>query len=179
MLLNTFAIGFTFIPFHVLRIQKRAREFSALTFARSLATLVLRIVLVMGLGLGVMGVVVADIVVTAVLMIVLLKWFAPLIRATFSTRLLRDSLAFGLPRVPHGVAHQVMSVGDRFVLGRYLPIRDVGFYSMGVSFGLIQKLAPRAPSNTPGRRSTMRRPASRARRRFSPPSRPTASPSWR
>lgn len=141
VLLNTFAIGFTFIPFHVLRIQKRAREFSGLTFARSLATLVLRIVLVMGMGHGVMGVVVADVAVTAVLMVVLLKWFAPLIRSTFSMPLLRKSLAFGLPRVPHGVALQVMSVGDRFVLARYLPVRDIGFYSMGVSFGLIQKIA--------------------------------------
>ncbi len=141
VLLNTFAIGFTFIPFHVLRMEKRAREFSALTFARSLATLLLRILLVMGMGMGVMGVVVADLLVTAVLMIVLLKWFAPLIRPVFSKSLLRQSLAFGLPRVPHGAALQVMAVGDRFVMSRYLSIQDVGFYSMGVSFGLIQKIA--------------------------------------
>jgi len=44
VLLNTFAIGFTFIPFHVLRMQKRAREFSALTIARSASTLVLRVI---------------------------------------------------------------------------------------------------------------------------------------
>ena len=34
VLLHTFAIGFTFIPFHVLRMQRRAGEFSALTLAR-------------------------------------------------------------------------------------------------------------------------------------------------
>jgi O-antigen/teichoic acid export membrane protein len=140
VLLNTFAIGFTFIPFHVLRIQQRAREFSALTLARSAATLILRILLVMGMGLGVMGVVIADIVVTTILMLVMVRWFAPLLRPMFSRSLLRQSLAFGLPRVPHGFALQVMAVGDRFVLGRYLPVRDVGIYSMGVSFGLIQKI---------------------------------------
>ena len=43
VLLNTFAIGFTFIPFHVLRMQQRAREFSLLAFARSASTLVLRL----------------------------------------------------------------------------------------------------------------------------------------
>ena len=40
VLLNTFAIGFTFIPFHVLRMQQRSREFSAadvLAFARDAA----------------------------------------------------------------------------------------------------------------------------------------------
>ena len=141
VLLNTFAIGFTFLPFHVLRLHKRAAEFSALTLARSIATVVLRLAFVMGMGLGVLGVVVADVIVTCALLIVMLRWFAPLVRPVFSTAVLRKSLAFGLPRVPHGFALQVMSVGDRFVLGRYLTVQDVGFYSMGVSFGLIQKIA--------------------------------------
>ena len=33
-----------------------------------------------------------------------------------------------------------MAVGDRFILSRYLPLQDIGFYSMGVSFGLIPKI---------------------------------------
>ncbi len=141
VLLNTFAIGFTFIPFHVLRMQQRAGEFSALTLARSVSTLVLRIVLVIGFTMGVMGVVVADVAVTAAVMLLMLRWFAPLLRPLFSRAILRTSLAFGLPRIPHGFALQVMSVGDRFVMARYLPIQDIGVYSMGVSFGLIEKIA--------------------------------------
>jgi len=140
VLMNTFAIGFTFIPFHVLRIQGRAREFSGLTLARSASTLVLRLVLVVGAGLGVMGVVVADVIVTAVLLVVMLRWFIPLLRPMFAPETLRKSLAFGLPRVPHGFALQLMSVGDRFVMTRYLPVQDIGVYSIGVSFGLIEKI---------------------------------------
>lgn len=140
VLLNTFAIGFTFIPFHVLRMQKRAREFSALTFARSASTLVLRIILVMGAGLGVMGIVIADVVVTAVILAVMVPLFAPLLRPAFSKAILRQSLAFGLPRVPHGFALQMMSVADRFVMTRYLSIQDIGVYSIGVTFGLIEKI---------------------------------------
>ena len=142
VLLNTFAIGFTFIPFHVLRIEKRAREFSALAFGRSASTLVLRVVLVVGFGLGVFGVVIADVIVTAVMLVVMVRWFAPLIRPAFSRSLLKEVLAFGLPRVPHGFALQVMSVGDRFVL-KFLqtPLELIGVYSIGVSFGLIPKIA--------------------------------------
>ena len=70
----------------------------------------------------------------------MVRWFAPLIRPVFSRPVLRKSLAFGLPRVPHGFAQQVMAVGDRFVLGAICTLRDIGFYSMGVSFGLIPKL---------------------------------------
>ena len=142
VLLNTFAIGFTFIPLHVLRMENRAREFSALAFARSMSTLVLRIVLVVGAGYGIMGVVWADIIVTVVLMAVMARWFAPLLRPVFSRQVLRDVLAFGLPRLPHGVALQVMSVGDRFILKILrTPLDQIGVYSIGVSFGLIPKLA--------------------------------------
>jgi len=141
VLLNTFAIGFTFIPFHVLRMENKVREFSALTFSRSLATLVLRIVLIVGLHLSIMGIIIADLVVTTVMLAVMLRWFAPLIRPVFSMQVLRDALVFGLPRVPHGFALQVMAVGDRFLLKRFGTLADVGMYSMGVSFGLIEKIA--------------------------------------
>ena len=141
VLLNTFAIGFTFIPFHVLRIQNRAAQFSGLTLARSLSTLLLRLGLIVGLGYGVMGIVLADVIVTALLMLVLLRWFAPLIRPVFSRDVLRAALKFGLPRVPHGFALQVMSVADRVILQRFTSLEVVGVYSMGVSFGLVPKIA--------------------------------------
>ena len=140
VLLNTFAIGFTFIPFHVLRMQQRAREFSLLAFARSAATLVLRLALVVGFGYSLMGVVVADLVVTTVLLVAMVPWFTPLIRPVFSTAVLRESLAFGLPRVPHGFAQQVIAVGDKFILTFFVPLAEIGLYGMGVSVGLIQKV---------------------------------------
>ncbi len=140
VLLNTFAIGFTFFPFHLLRMEKRSVEFSALTLARSISTVALRIALIVGMGRGVLGVVVADVVVTAALMLVLLRWFAPLIRPVFSRAVLRESLAFGLPRVPHAAAQQIMAVGDKFILTLFRPLTDIGVYSIGVSFGLTQKL---------------------------------------
>lgn len=140
VLLNTFAIGFTFLPFHVLRMEGRSTEFSLLALARSAATVLLRLGLVIGAGLGVLGVVVADVIVTAVLLAVMIPRFARLIGPVFSTALLRDSLAFGLPRVPHAAAQQVMAVGDKFILAAFRPMAEVGIYSMGVSFGLTQKL---------------------------------------
>ena len=139
-LANTFLIGLTFFPFHVLRMEKRAAQFSALTLTRSLATLILRIVLVVGLGYGVLGVVLADTIVTAVLMVVLVRWFRPLIRPVFSKPILREVLKFGLPRVPHAAAQQVIAVGDKLILTAFRSLDEVGVYSIGVSFGLTQKI---------------------------------------
>lgn len=140
VLINTFVVGFYFIPFQVLRILEQPKPFIALVFGRSASTLILRLLLVIGAGMGVMGVVLADIIVTAVFTLVLSRWFVPLIRPMFSAAVLRDALGFGLPRIPHSLAHQVMGMADRFFLNAYATLRDVGLYSIGASFGLALKL---------------------------------------
>jgi O-antigen/teichoic acid export membrane protein len=139
-LINTFAIGFTFFPFHVLRMENRAVEFGVMTLARSVSTVILRVMLIVGFGMGVMGVVVADVIVTALLAVALFRRFAPLVRPTFSFPILREALRFGLPRVPHAAAQQVIAVADKIILTMFVPLAQVGVYSMGVSFGLTQKL---------------------------------------
>lgn len=140
VVLNTFITGFYYLPFHVLRIEGKPQQFIALTFGRSVATLGARLALVIGAGLGVHGVVLADVVVTALFTLVLVPWFAPLIRPTFSMALLRESLRFGLPRLPHGVSHQVIAVFDRYWLGRYVTLHEIGLYATGATFGLGLKL---------------------------------------
>lgn len=140
VLINTFVVGFYFLPFHVLRINKQSPQFIALTFARSAATLAARLVFVVFLGRGVMGVVLADLVVTLGFTILLVRWFAPLIRPMFSMTLLREALHFGLPRIPHGVAHQVIAIADRYLLSRFVTMQELGVYSTGASFGLALKL---------------------------------------
>ena len=140
LLLNTLVMSFTFLPFHVLRMEKRSIEYSLLTLARSVVTVVLRLVLIVGFGQGVLGVVLADAIVTAILMLGLARRFVPLIRPVFSADILRQSLAFGLPRLPHAAAQQVIAVGDKLILPMFRSLGELGVYSMGVSFGLTLKL---------------------------------------
>lgn len=140
VLLNTFVVGFYFIPFHVIRIHERSWQFIALSFSRSVGTIILRLVAVVIMGLGVLGVVLADVVITAMFTIVLSRWFAPLIRPVFSLSVLREALAFGLPRLPHGVSHQVIAVADRYILAMFVSLAELGVYSIGASFGLALKL---------------------------------------
>ncbi len=140
VILNTFVVGFYFIPFQVMRIGERSAQFISLVFARSASTLLMRLVLVIGAGMGVLGVVVADLLVTAVFTVVLSRWFAPLIRPVFSRPLMREALGFGLPRIPHSLSQQVIGVADRYFLNAFGTLRDVGLYSIGASFGLALKL---------------------------------------
>ena len=137
---NTFVIGFTFIPFHVLRMEERTRTFSLLTLARSVMTIAVRLLLVIRLDMGVTGAYLADLIVTGVIMAVLVRWFVPLVRPLFSRGVLREALAFGLPRVPHAAAQQITASGDKLILAVFTTADAVGIYSLGVSVGLTQKL---------------------------------------
>jgi O-antigen/teichoic acid export membrane protein len=130
----------SFLPFHVLRIEGRARAYVALTFANNVATLLMKLLFVIVLRMSVLGVALADLVVAIGLAIALAPRYADLIRPVFSMRQLRACLRFGLPRVPHSFAHQVIATVDRFTLSRFAPLAPLGVYNIGVGLGLGLKL---------------------------------------
>ena len=135
MLVNTFLISLTFVPFHVMRLRNEAATYSALVFARSAGTVAAQILLVLGLGWGLTGWFAADLIVTILLMPVLWRWFAPLVRWTFSRDDLALVLRFGLPRLPHGLAQQGLDAGNKLLLRRYIPLNALGVYNNGFTIG--------------------------------------------
>jgi O-antigen/teichoic acid export membrane protein len=140
VLVNTYVIGFYFIPFHVMRMTDQPATFVALTTSRSAATLLIRFACIVGLGLGVTGFVLADLAVSAVFTVVMMRWFRPWIRPVFSRALVDEALRLGLPRVPHGLMQQAMFVADRYALRVFSVLSEVGLYQMGASFGMALKL---------------------------------------
>lgn len=142
LVLNNFAGAFLFLPLNLLRIQERSRLFASLTFLRSFGTVLLRLILVIGLGYGVVGIVLADVIVTVMLLAALARTMRGMLAWRFSSTMLRDLLAYGLPHVPHGLFNQTMSMADRFVLGMYMPLREVGLYLIGSTVAGVLKLFP-------------------------------------
>lgn len=135
MLVNAFLIAVTFIPFHVMRMERQAVTYSAFTFARTIGTLVLRIVLVIGLGWGLVGMYWADLVVTVFLVPLMWRWFRPNVRWTFSADDLGVALRFGLPRLPHGLAQQALDGGNKLLLGSQITQAQLGVYQNATTLG--------------------------------------------
>ena len=136
-MVQTFFIGFFFLfPFAILRIRKRSGRFGALTFSRAAAVIAMRLTLVAGFDMGVLGVVVADLAVTAVYAVLLSPICAPLIRFTFSGAALAEALRFGLPRLPPGIGHHAVAMSDRYLLSLFTTVSTVGVYSIGATLGL-------------------------------------------
>jgi O-antigen/teichoic acid export membrane protein len=131
------------VPLALLRIEDRPGAFSAFSSARHLANVALKVVLV-ARGHGVAGLLWSDVVSTAAFVLAL----APLLRGraapAFSRELLRPVLAFGLPKVPHGVLVQALNLADRKILDLFVTRAEVGLYQMGYTFGAGVKFATSA-----------------------------------
>ncbi|MEW5984937.1 MAG: polysaccharide biosynthesis C-terminal domain-containing protein [Acidobacteriota bacterium] len=138
--LNALLGCFSFLPFHVLRLEGQARAFVALTFSVNLSTLLTKFLLVVVVRWGVLGVFLADTIVAIGLILALLPRFAVLLRPVFSRDLLGECLRFGLPRLPHGIAHQITSSTDRYFLSLFRPSWEVGVYQIGATLAMGMKL---------------------------------------
>ena len=82
----------SFLPLSLLRIQERSRLFATMTFLRSFGTVLVRLMLVVGLGYGVVGIVLADVIVTLILLAALARTTRGMLAWRFSRTMLRDVL---------------------------------------------------------------------------------------
>jgi O-antigen/teichoic acid export membrane protein len=145
LVLNCFVSGFFFLPMTLFRVREQATRAASVTLVRSIGTIVLRILLVLGLRLGVTGLMIADLVVSAGLAIGLTGTFKRMLRLEFSPALAREALHYGLPHVPFGLLHQGAAYADRFFLGLWLPaarLGALGAYTIAVTAASLLKLAP-------------------------------------
>jgi len=139
MLVNSFLMAFTFVPFHVMRLGGAARSYSAFTFARSAATTALRLVLIIQMGLGVTGTYAADLIVTMALLPLLWRWARPIVGVSFSRTELSTALRFSLPRLPSGLAQQAFDAGNKLLFNNYAPLGALGVYQNAFTLGTAVK----------------------------------------
>jgi len=138
---DVYAGTFAFIPLSLLRIRKRAGTFAAVTVARNLGNTVLKVILVVT-GFGVTGVLWSDFLATLGMSLGLLPILLRSARPAWSSSHLREVLAFGLPKAPHGIMVQALNLADRVILRHFQPLSVVGIYDKayalgaGVKFGL-------------------------------------------
>jgi O-antigen/teichoic acid export membrane protein len=119
----------------------RAREEAAIVTGVSLASFVLllalNILFVYVLGWGVQGILLGNALSSATAVTLCLPFLRGRVRATVDWRLVRPLLVFGLLIVPAALAGWIMNMSNRYFLGYYDQLADVGIYSLGHKFGLI------------------------------------------
>ncbi len=129
-LLNTFA----FVPMNLFRIQGRPAAFTVMTLFRSFLNIGLKLALVVS-GWGVTGVLAADAAASLLFVVALLPTLLRNLAPGFSFSMLKHAAAFGLPKVPHGLAHQVLNLSDRKLIEIFSTLAESGLYHIGYVMG--------------------------------------------
>jgi len=125
---------FLFIPLILLRIRNQVGRFAAFNAGRNLVNTGLKVALVVS-GHGVAGVLWSDITATALLALALAPILVRETRLAFSGQRLREVLAFCLPKAPHGIMVQVLSLADRWILRQYSSLALIGVYGKAYALG--------------------------------------------
>jgi O-antigen/teichoic acid export membrane protein len=116
------------------RLEERARAYFVTTILNVLATIALTVVLVVGVGDGARGLLLASYGAGAatVLILIALQWRSLSLR--FDRALLRRLFRFGLPTMPAEVSLYALNFVDRLIIVRSLGLAEAGLYSLAVKF---------------------------------------------
>jgi O-antigen/teichoic acid export membrane protein len=129
-LLNTFA----FVPMNLFRIQGRPQAFTLMTLFRSTINIGLKLLLVVS-GWGVAGVLWADVSASLLFVLALSPTLLRNLMWGFSWAMLKEAAAFGVPKVPHGLAHQILNLSDRKLIEVFMTLSATGLYHIGYMMG--------------------------------------------
>ena len=141
--LNGFLQAFLCVPHSLLRIRNEPARFARWTVGGGLGAAAGRVLLVVGFRMGVFGIMLADLLVSVVVVAGLsrvVEW--PIGR--FSGQQAREMLRYGLPRVPNALLQQVTMMSDRFFLRLFRPLSDVGVYQLGGTIANVLGIYPEA-----------------------------------
>ena len=131
--MNGFISAFFILPHGLMRARNQPARFARWLLVRAGGIVAARLVLVVGLRMGVLGMVLAEVITSAILFVGFTRVVRDLLAWRFSWPLLRNLLRYGFPRTPHALLFQTMGMSDRYFLRLYLPLADVGVYHLGAN----------------------------------------------
>jgi O-antigen/teichoic acid export membrane protein len=130
-------------PLVLLQAQERALAYVLLTLWTALTTTGVTVWFVVRGG-GAQGYLQGALVGAALAAIPFLALTVGQVRPVFRMSILMPALAFSLPLVPHALAGWTLEMSDRAILSRFLPLHDVGVYSLGYQLGAAMGLVTAA-----------------------------------
>ena len=131
----------TTVPLSVLRAQQRLRDYLKVSAVSIVATPLLTVLFVVVLDTGITGWFVA-LVLSMGLSLLASMWILPWERrAHFDSAIVRKSLAFSLPLVPHALSHWALQLADRSILILLVSSSAVGVYTLAANLALPVMIA--------------------------------------
>lgn len=126
------------------RLDERARDYFAASFANVLLTIALTVWLVVGRDEGAKGLLLGNFGASAVILAALFLVHRNRVTLVPSGALLRPMLRFGLPTMPAEISLYALNFIDRIALVRFVGLAEAGLYSLAVKFSQVVTVVVRA-----------------------------------
>lgn len=129
-------VSATTVPLSLFRAQQRLRDYLLFNATIAVATAGFTVTLVVGFDAGVRGWLIGVLLANAVA-VVAAGWLVPWRPPTpFDRSLVRAAVLFGLPLLPHFLAHWALQLADRAVLAGMVSTSAVGVYTLAATLAL-------------------------------------------
>ncbi len=131
----------TFVPYAVLRMNRRAKVFAGLKIMTVAVNVIATYLMIVVFKMGIMGIVIAGIISSGFALLafmpIIVKWLTPL---RGGKALFREMLAFGLPTVPSSLSLMILQLADRPIMKSIGGAEMLGMYSVNYRLGIPMML---------------------------------------
>jgi len=127
--------NFGLLPFSLCRIREQLSLFSIMTLGQFLTQTIGILIFIFPLNMGYRGFLWGTLAGSVFYSLVSLVFIVREIRFPWKWHHLRAPLAYALPTAPAGILEGLGSILDRFFLQRFVPLDQLGLYSIGKQFG--------------------------------------------
>ncbi len=129
----------------VLRTNQEARRLAFWSIVTVLIIAAWSVLLLMYFGLGLSGIIIANIIGFGVTGLILAAAFTKHVRLNLEFSRLAPLFAFGLPMMPALLSRKVLEVSDRYMIPHYHSLNELAIYVMGNKIALIFDVAILVP----------------------------------
>ena len=130
------SVAATTVPMSVLRAEQRLRAFLTVSTVATLTNAGLSLIFVAGFRWGVRGWLLGIITANALTLVTSIAVVPYRVPRPLDWPLVRRSLGFGAPLVPHSFAHWALQAADRTVIAGMVSQAALGVYSLASNLGL-------------------------------------------
>lgn len=138
----TTAIAAQFLQYVLILYQSqgRARSYAVLSVVSFVLTAGFALSLVVLAGRGASGMLLGKLAASIIGFAIAIAIVWKPLQARFHWQYVRETLAVGVPLVPHQLMAGGLMAADRFILSHYRDLRDVGLYAIAYTFGGVMSL---------------------------------------
>ena len=120
--------------------QKKAFLYSGVSISRVVIEVSLTLLFIVGIGMNWEGRIFSWITTLFLMSIIAIYYFKKegwLVKNRFDIKLLKNSLIYGLPLIPHVLGKFVVNQSDVIFIANMVSIEDVGIYKIGYQVGFV------------------------------------------